>query len=437
VLKLYTATLRRSTSIPSSLVEALAADDDDGDLANGTPHECQIRDAYGKHGMRTANGSIAAPTLLDVNALATTVRVNVTGLSRCAGDRVASASLSWRPSFTEMPPPGSVEATRTGEASFYGQIPLALDESVMYRASIVFEDTSELVLANNLADPYYQLYQGDTRALYCTNFDTNPFEEGWTTGGQDSAVSDWEWGVPAGAGATDPPSAFTGTHALVQGLGRDYAHDARTWVQLPQIDVGRYSDVRLQYRRWLATEDSYYDEAKIITNAQRAWMNASAHKGDDSSLHHIDREWRFHDVALSGFFSGNLLNVRFDLASDAGLAMGGWAIDDLCIVANTKAICGDGVKTPTEVCDDGVNNADEPNRCRTYCRLPTCGDAITDDSEECDAGPDGNASCNKMCEAIELPLEGGCGCQSSGDAGPLGFGLAALVGGLVLRRRRR
>src|SRR5882672_1668618 len=56
--KLFVGALRRSTSIPTSLIEVLAADDDDGDLSNGTPHECAIRDAYGRHGLRTATGLI-------------------------------------------------------------------------------------------------------------------------------------------------------------------------------------------------------------------------------------------------------------------------------------------------------------------------------------------------------------------------------------------
>src|SRR2546423_4667178 len=61
---IYVGTLRRSVDIPSSLIEALASDDDDGNLANGTPHECMIRAAYGAHGMRTAGGTIEAPGVI-------------------------------------------------------------------------------------------------------------------------------------------------------------------------------------------------------------------------------------------------------------------------------------------------------------------------------------------------------------------------------------
>src|SRR5207248_7394520 len=62
--KIYVGTLRRSVDIPSSLIEALLEDDDDGNLANGTPHECTIRAAFGAHGLRTASGTIENPGLI-------------------------------------------------------------------------------------------------------------------------------------------------------------------------------------------------------------------------------------------------------------------------------------------------------------------------------------------------------------------------------------
>src|ERR1700704_1412095 len=92
--KLYVGALRRSTSIPTSLIEVLAADDDDGDLSNGTPHECAIRDAYGRHGLRTATGTVAAPDHLESPIPATTVRIELSGLAeRCAGDEIDHAEL--------------------------------------------------------------------------------------------------------------------------------------------------------------------------------------------------------------------------------------------------------------------------------------------------------------------------------------------------------
>ncbi len=433
--KLYVAALRRSVSIPTSMIETLAADDDDGNLENGTPNECAIRDAYGRHGLRTATGGVVAPGALDKNALATVVRVDLSGLSdRCTGDEIDSVTLNWKPSYTGVPQAGMVTMEGVSNTRYWGQLPLSLDGVVYYSAKVKFKDGSFLTLADNLADPFYTIYQGATVPLYCTNFETvDPFAEGWTTGTADGSPSPWEWGAAKLGGATDPPVAFSGANILGQKLGGDYAAAQYSFVKLPPIDVGHFSDVRLQYRRWLSVEDSEFDKARVIVDGKQAWVNFSAAVGNSSATHHIDREWRFNDVAVSGYTFGHVLDIGWDLASDEGLQLGGWHVDDVCVVANIHSICGDGVKSPTEQCDDGPANADRAGACRTYCRVPTCGDGIVDELEVCDGGPGGSSTCTSSCE--DVPDEGGC-CSSSRSAhGSLALG--TLVGAMLLRRRRR
>ena len=164
-------------------------------------------------------------------------------------------------------------------------------------------------------------------------------------------------------------------------------------------------------------------------------VNFSQNLGDASAAQHIDREWRFQDIAVSGYQPGHVLDIAWDLRSDEGLQFGGWTIDDVCLVANANGVCGDGNVTAHEGCDDGVANADRPNTCRTWCQPPSCGDGIIDDHEDCDDGPDGSATCTKMCTLIEAPGLGGC-CSAQRDArGPCLLAGLTLV--LVLRRRRR
>ncbi|MDX2092316.1 MAG: hypothetical protein SFX73_30915 [Kofleriaceae bacterium] len=436
VQKIYIGTLRRSTSIPTSLIEALVEDDDDGNLDNGTPHECFIRDAYGRHGLRTASGNIVAPSPLVQQAKSTLVRIELSGLTdRCNGDEIESVTVDWRPSSTVEPAAGSAVATRATDDVYFVQLPLAIEGKIFYRARVKFADGSILTLADNLADPYYELYQGHTVPLYCTDFeDEDPFQEGWTTGtSNDQVASEWEWGEPGG-GATDPPFAYSGTHILAQKLGGDYGKGITSWIKSPPIDVGRWTDVHLQYRRWLAVEDSHFDQARVTVNDKRAWLNYTANLGDSSATHHIDREWRYHDVALSGYSPTNVFTVGWDITTDQGLELGGWQLDDVCIVANINSVCGDGVKSPTEGCDEGVMNVDEPDRCRTYCLRPACGDSILDANEECDHGA-GDATCSSTCQSLELPTLGGCCSANRGASGSLA--LATFVSALVLRRRRR
>lgn len=439
VNRLFLGAMRRSVSIPTSLFEALATDDDDGDLTNGTPNECLIRDAYGRHGLRTATGTVVAPGSLSDNAAATPIRIDLTGLStRCSGDEIERVMLGWQPDYGNDPVPGETAMQLVGPSQYWATLPLVRDEVIHYHATVQFKDGSLLTLPDNLGMQFYSLYQGKTVPLYCTGFETDPFKEGWSTGTGDPALaSPWQWGIPPGTGGSDPPAAYNGTHVLGQKLGGDYGAKQFTYVNLPEIEVGRYSDVRLQFRRWLGVEDSHYDQARVMVNGQKAWVNYTQNMGESSSIHHIDREWAFQDVRVSGYAFGTKLQISFDLSSDEGLHLGGWQLDDLCVVANIKSICGDGIKTPTEACDEGPGNSNAPNaRCRTYCRVASCGDQILDNGEECDDGVGGTDTCSAKCESMELPGTGGCCDAGSSPHGA--FALAGLVGlGLFGRRRRR
>ena len=42
---------------------------------------------------------------------------------------------------------------------------------------------------------------------------------------------------------------------VAQELGGDYLPGMGSWVKMPPINVGRWTDVHLQYRRWLASEE--------------------------------------------------------------------------------------------------------------------------------------------------------------------------------------
>ena len=432
--QLFVGALRRSTSIPTSLIEVLATDDD-GDLGNGTPHECAIRNAYARHGLRTASGIVHAPDLLAQPTLAATVNLELSGLAeRCSGDEIERAELVWMGAGNGGPNPGTTTAVQTSPALFYAQLPLAINNKVLYQIKVVFKDHSMLTLPDNLADPYYELYEGRTVPLYCSNFeDGDPMRAGWQTGTLDASPSPWAWGTPI-EGATDPHAAFSGTHALVQVLDGDYRPGSASYVKMPPIAIGQWTDVHLQYRRWLAVEDSHFDQARVTVGDQAAWINFTQDAGNTSSTHHIDREWRFQDVTVSGYQMGHTLDIAWSLTADGGLEFGGWAIDDVCVVANVDGVCGDRRITAHETCDNGDDNADAPDACRSWCQLPTCGDRIIDRAETCDDGPDGGPNCTPACELVAAPELGGC-CSTGRDVGG-SAALSVLVLGGVLRRRR-
>ncbi|MEO6774203.1 MAG: hypothetical protein ABI467_14485 [Kofleriaceae bacterium] len=434
-LKLYVGALRRSVDIPTSLLATLAADDDDGDLTNGTPHECEIRAAYGLHGLRTVTGSVDAPGQIDGDVASVLLQITVGGLSsRCPSDALGSTVVNWSAIIGGDPKSGQIAASSAAPDQYSAELPLAPYDDTRFQVQVGFTDGSVFTLPDNLADSYYQVYTGHVIPLYCTDFEVDdPFATGWvgTTTGSASEVSTWTWGTPT-SGLNNPHAAFSGSHVLAQDLDGDYASSTKSTLRMPPVDVGTYTDVRLQYRRWLTVEDSHFDQATVTANGKQVWINSTANMGDSSSTQHLDKEWRFQDISLTPFFFGHQLEVQFELDSDQGLEFGGWTLDDVCIVANPNSVCGDGIKTVTESCDNGSANADAPDKCRTFCKLPQCGDGIVDTGEECDAGS-ASTTCDDKCKIIAVP-DAGC-CSASGGAGSLALSFGVL--GLALRRRRR
>ncbi|HUS65685.1 MAG TPA: MYXO-CTERM sorting domain-containing protein, partial [Kofleriaceae bacterium] len=333
--QLYHAVLLRASDIPSSYVEVLAADDDDGDLENGTPHGCAIQTAFARHGLAdpAAVGAIGRPITtdlrVDIEVRAPTVE--------CDALEVESMRVLWH--RRDDPDEGGavdMERTLTG---FTATLPDQPDGTVLgYQIEVALADGTTALRPANPADPIYQLFHGETVPLYCTGLETSPWDDGWERGTQAGAdQGDWEWGTPRRApGSGDPDGAFTGERALGTDLGQlasdgQYDPEVVSYVDLPPVAVpAGASAVRLQYRRWLTVEDSAFDQATISSNGAPLWTNAN---GEDGQLHHRDREWRFQDLDLTDtVFDGEVV-VRFEIAADGGFQMGGWNIDDVCVVA--------------------------------------------------------------------------------------------------------
>jgi MYXO-CTERM domain-containing protein len=448
--------IRRAVDIPSMYVEVLAADDDDGDLANGTPNACEINAAFALHGLRALTTEITPLAAETPDLDGFHVGLNVMGLSaECEGDGIASARIEWQ--LRDVPAQsGNVDMTGDG-GQFTGVIPIQPEGSVV-QYKVVVEYLNEITAAypENPADPRYEFFVGTVEPLYCTDFENDPEADGWshglTSGEATEGADDWQWDAPAGQpGSGDPAAAFSGQRVYGNDLGHDnfngsYQSNKVNFALSPRVSVANYTDVRLQYWRWLNVEDGFFDQASIFVNDQLAWQNQNSDQGDTSSLHHRDKEWRFHDVPLGGAVVDGEVQVRFEIASDGGLEMGGWTIDDFCIVAYNASICGDGNVTGVETCDDGAGNSDSAaDACRTDCRPAGCGDSVTDSGEDCD---DGNVSdadaCTSTCtwapsvDGDEQPSD--CGCRVGAAPRPhTGVGLLVLAfaaAWLVSRRRR-
>ncbi len=432
--ELFYAAARTSADIPSSFPEVLAADDDDGNLANGTPNVCEIIDAFGRHGLRTVDANVLVPSAAPPTQDGYDVAIHVGGLYQaCASDTVAEVSLRYRregdnSALTSV-------AMTGGPADYAGQIPTQDDGTVVrFRVEVELASGGALSYPDNLADRLYQLHVGDVEPIYCTDFEADPFSGGWThglsQGTNEDGADDWQWGMPTSEPASgDPESAFSGARVFGNDLGHgvhtgSYQPEKVNFALSPSIDVRGYTDVRLQYRRWLTVEDGYYDAATIYVNGKYAWGNYSSGSENEAEIHHRDREWRFHDLPLTPYLEPTgQLSVKFELASDMGYELGGWTIDDFCVVGRkaevTVAVCGDGELEEAEACDDG--NVEAGDGCDASCAV--------------EGEP-------KRRPQRTIVITSGCGCLvAGGDATPSdgrALRLAALCGvGLALLRRRR
>jgi MYXO-CTERM domain-containing protein len=401
--------LEASVDLPSSYAAALEADDDDGNVENGTPNLCTIQQAFGLHGLAETVISqlgISRP-VLDGLAVSVDVEAPDSG-GECPTGSVVDGTLQWV--VRDGSQVATIELTGTNNGpdsmTWAASIPAQANGTVVqYKLTLNLSTGDSVVFPDNRADPWYELYVGPVEEIWCDDFESG--NDGWEFG---NAGNEWAVGAPEGL-SEDPDAAYEGNNVLGIDLTGDGKYDSETaqFARTPVVDVTGKTGVRLQYRRWLGVEDGFWDHATILADGVERWANFNSMQGNASNVAHKDGEWRFHDVELDEDAADGSVQLEFRLESDQALEFGGWTMDRVCIVAQgagSADVCGDGTVTGGEACDDG--NTADGDGCSATC------------TDEDGAGPDES---------------GGCCQTGSSGSGPLALGLLTL--GLVLRRRRR
>jgi len=400
-LAIYYGIMQRAADIPTSYAEALVADDDDGDLTNGTPNQCAIDSAFGPHGLAdpATSAGISFPTREGFTISLTAAPPSTA--SDCPAPSVTSVVVNWK---VRGGTGQQLDLVANG-TTYSAAIPTQSAGTVVeYRVTVTLSDGNKLSYPNNPGDPLYQFYVGDTTPIWCADFENGAAD--WTHGASPSTRDEWEAGTPLGLGG-DPKAAHGGTGVLGIDLTNDgvYRNRVTSWAESPEIDLaGNTSGVRLQYYRWLGSEDGFFDPARVMVNGTKVWQSfTSAVDPSGAGVNSIDKEWRFQDIDLEDQAASGKVKLRFELDADDGLSFGGWTVDDVCLVVGKAGpTCGNGLVEGAETCDDG--NAVDGDGCSATCVDETAGG-------------------------------GGCCSVGSNPEGALALGVLTL--GLVLRRRRR
>lgn len=150
--RVFVGIMQRAADIPSSYHSALLADDDDGDLGNGTPHFCALERAFGIHGLvaEYEDATVAMP-IVDRRMIRVEV-MTPTGTA-CPPRHVASMRIRWN---IDDAAANEFALDHSGDV-WIGTFPeQAMRVVVSYTVTVAFDDGSTLTLPSNPADPPYQ-----------------------------------------------------------------------------------------------------------------------------------------------------------------------------------------------------------------------------------------------------------------------------------------
>lgn len=167
--------------------------------------------------------------------------------------------------------------------------------------------------------------------IFSDDFET---DKGWTLTGE------FERNAPGGLGGEhgepDPSSAVSGSNVLgVDLTGQNsYAGDYETGLSdraytaaSPSIDCSNYSNITLNFQRWLNVESPTFDHAYIDVWNGSTWNNnvwQNTNVVDDNA-------WSLFSLDISQYAAGiSDVQIRFSIgATDGSWQYSGWNIDDL------------------------------------------------------------------------------------------------------------
>ncbi len=337
VSQLFVDGIKANNTYDSVFDDFLSADDDNNDLSDGTPHVCEIIEAFGAHGLGPAGGGGSTLSLdhvaLKNQPALTAIRFEggVLNLAPQCGDAALDrVVVHWSTDGTNW---SEVELS-SSDADFQGEIPGLPDGTVVrYWIEGVSSGGSVQLPTSGEWAPY-TFYVGELKELWCEDFEAGDggFTHALLDGTDQEGADDWIYGTSS-ALSGDPSIGFTGRKFWGNDLGGgqyngSYQPNIRNRLSSVPVETGGAPRVVVQYRRWLNVEDGLYDQARIFANETEVWNNHASSR-DVGDEHTTDTDWVLHTLVLDGVASP--LTIGWEIQSDSGFETGGWNIDDICV----------------------------------------------------------------------------------------------------------
>ncbi len=370
--RIFVLALTQGPSLSSAYPAVLSADDDDNNPGNGTPNSCEINAVFGQNGLIDGgvinNDEVPTRPFLRILHEAPgrfvpepdgSVRVLASAENRsdCGTFDPAQLVLYWAPGLQSQD--WQSVSMSAGEATLSG---LSAGESFRYWFEI---EAAGVTFVNGQDAPHTAVVDLGLQDILREDFESG--WGAWTHGTEGSdLVDDWELAAPLGL-AFDPEAAREGLSVLGSDLGsgggpggsNGAAKPGRqTFVESAPISTEGMEQIRLEFWQHFALDGTL----RVLVDGVEV-LARTADGGEQS----FSGGWRFVSLPLSEVANDRTdgLVVRFELQTNAGNTLGGWALDDFAVV---------GVELPPpppppEVCGDGMDNDQDG---ATDCDDPDC-----------------------------------------------------------------
>lgn len=321
-----------ATNVVDATREVFLADDDDGNLLNGTPHYTQLSGA--------ANAKLLPYPEIQYGTI---THVALTNTAEQLTPRFVNANIvPLSGSFTQVrliynAGTGLQLRNMQNTGFLFGYralLPGILSGTVSYHIDAI-HSSGNLVRFPETGEIAYTVGATALVPFYTETFETGATS--WTSllvAGQ----NDWQVGDPAGKSGTsggiawaDPQTAGGGSNCYGNDLGNTigatnwngaYATNTHNLLLSPVINcTGRFG-VRVRFKRWLTVQEGQFDQATLRCNGQVVWSNPLA-----GNL--IDTSWQTVEYVLPMADNNPVVQLEWSLQSNNGTQFGGWNIDDV------------------------------------------------------------------------------------------------------------